>query len=75
MNEQRRKGIKAISDRLMSIRAELTSIKGDEDNSRDNMPPSMWGSEKFLSSEAASQSMEDADGAIKEAIDYLEDIG
>ena len=75
MNEQRRKGIKAISDRLMSIRAELTSIKGEEDNSRDNMSPSMWGSEKFLNSEAASESIENADGAIKEAIDYLEDIG
>lgn len=74
MNKARRKKIEEISDKLMELQADLQWVAEEEEEARDNMPESMEGSDRYTESEEASQAMEDADGAIQEAIDYLSDI-
>ena len=74
MNKARRKKIEEISDKLMELQADLQWVAEEEEEARDNMPESMEGSDRYAESEDASQAMEDADGAIQEAIDYLSDI-
>lgn len=74
MNKERRKKIKEISNKLMDLQADLQWIAEEEEEARDSMPESLEGSDRYTESEEASQAMEDADGAIQEAIDYLSDI-
>jgi hypothetical protein len=74
MNATRRKAIRAISDRLVEIQNELEYIMGEEEEARDNMPEILQDTERYALSEEASTTMEDADSAIQEAIDYLEDL-
>lgn len=74
MNKARRKAVEAVQDKLMELQADLQWIAEEEENARDAMPESMEGTDRYAESEDASQAMEDADGAIQEAIDYLSDI-
>ena len=74
MNKERRKKIKEISDKLMDLQADLQWVAEEEEEARDSMPESLEGSDRYTESEEASQAMENADGAIQEAIDYLSDI-
>lgn len=74
MNKARRKKIEEISDKLMALQADLQWVAEEEEEARDAMPESLEGSDRYTESEEASQAMEDADGAIQEAIDYLSDI-
>lgn len=64
MNKIRRKALQEIYDKLSDLREELETIKDEEDESRENMPENLQGSERYEQSEAAS-------GNIDEAMEYL----
>lgn len=74
MNARRRKELSRISDKLMEIQVELTSVLGEEQDAYDNTPESLQETDRYAESEEAISAMEDADGAIQEAIDYLSDL-
>mgnify|MGYP003541243317 CR=1 FL=1 len=64
MNKIRRKALQEIYDKLSDLREELEAIKDEEDESRENMPENLQGSERYEQSEIAS-------GNIDEAMEYL----
>lgn len=64
MNKIRRKALQEIYDKLSDLREELETIKDEEDESRENMPENLQGSERYEQSETAS-------GNIDEAMEYL----
>jgi hypothetical protein len=64
MNKIRRKALQEIFDKLSALSDELESIKEEEDESRENMPENLQGSERYEQSETAS-------GNIDEAMEYL----
>ena len=53
MNKIRRKALQEIFDKLSALSDELESIKEEEDESRENMPESLQGSERYEQSESA----------------------
>ena len=64
MNKIRRKALQEIYDKLSDLREELETIKDEEDESWENMPENLQGSERYEQSETAS-------GNIDEAMEYL----
>lgn len=64
MNKIRRKALQEIYDKLSDLREELETIKDEEDESQENMPENLQGSERYEQSETAS-------GNIDEAMEYL----
>lgn len=64
MNKIRRKALQEIYDKLSDLREELETIKDEEDESRENMPENLQGSERYEQSETAS-------GNIDETMEYL----
>lgn len=64
MNKIRRKALQEIYDKLSDLREELETINDEEDESRENMPENLQGSERYEQSETAS-------GNIDEAMEYL----
>lgn len=74
MNKERRKSIERIVDTLNEIQADLTSIRGDEEEAYDNLPEGIQSSERGDSMQEAIDAMDDADGSLQEAIDYLTEI-
>ena len=74
MNKARRKALEKISDKLMELQVDLQSVHDEEEEAYYNMPDSLQESERGDAMEEAISTMEDADGAIQEAIDYLSDL-
>lgn len=72
MNKLRRKALQDVFDKLSDLQEELTSIKDEEDESRDNMPESLQGSERYEQSETASYSIDEAIEYLSSACDSIE---
>lgn len=64
MNDTRRKALRKLAEKLEDIRAEIESLKDEEQEYRDSMPENLQGSERYEASE-------DADGNMDDAIEYL----
>ena len=89
MNKTRRQTIDKIKQRIAeeiptdiisSILEDIEAIKDEEQESLDNMPENLQGSERYEASEAAVDSLDEAYSALEElndniqnALDYLED--
>lgn len=74
MNKARRKALEKISDKLMELQVDLQYVHEEEEEAFDNMPESLQESERGDEMQEALSTMENADGAIQEAIDYLSDL-
>lgn len=74
MNKARRKALEKISDKLMELQVDLQYVHEEEEEAYDNMPEGLQYSERGDEMQEAISAMEDADGAIQEAIDYLSDL-
>lgn len=72
MNKLRRKSLQEIFDKLSDLREEIESIKDEEDESRENMPENLQGSERYEQSETASYNMDEAIEYISSACDSIE---
>jgi len=72
MNKLRRKSLQEIFDKLSDLREEIESIKDEEDESRENMPENLQGSERYEQSETASYNMDEAMEYISSACDSIE---
>lgn len=89
MNKTRRQAIDKIKQRIAeeiptdiisSILEDIEAIKDEEQESLDNMPENLQGSERYEASEAAVDSLDEAYSALEElndniqnALDYLDD--
>lgn len=65
MNKIRRKALQEIFDKL-------SALSEEEDESRENMPESLQGSERYEQSESASYSIDEAIESISSACDSIE---
>lgn len=74
MNKDRRKSIERIVDKINEIKADLTGVRNDEEEAYDNLPEGIQSSERGDSMQEAIEAMDDADGALQDAVDYLEEI-
>ena len=74
MNKDRRKSIEQIVDKINEIKADLTCVRNDEEEAYDNLPAGIQSSERGDSMQEAIEAMDDADGALQEAVDFLEEI-
>lgn len=72
MNNTRRKQLKAILEKLEDLKAELENVKYDEDDARDNIPESLWGTERYEKAEEACDNLEEAVSNLEEALEYIE---
>lgn len=72
MNKFRRKALQDIYDKITELQEELEAIKDEEDESRENMPENLQGSERYEQSETASSDMEEAIEYLSSACDSIE---
>lgn len=73
MNNTRRKEITSIIEQVEELKDKLENILADEDEYRDNMPENLWGSERYETSENASENLENVISSLGEAVEYLEE--
>ena len=74
MNKERRKSIERIVDKLYEIQADLAWVRNDEEEAYDNLPEGIQSSERGDAMQEAIDAMDNVDGSLQEAIDYLTDI-
>lgn len=74
MNNQRRKEIKKIIEKMYDIKTEIESVLSDEEFSFDNMPEGLQNSERGMNSEEAIDLLNEAIDNIEGSIENLEDI-
>lgn len=74
MNNERRKRIRDIINRLEEIKSSLEDVLSDEEWAFDNMPENLQGSTRGETMEETIDDMNDALDSIGEAIDTLGDI-
>lgn len=74
MNRERRNRLRTVITRLGSCADDLSAIKDDEDEARENTPENLQGGEAYCVSEEISDKIDTALSDIQEAVDTLEDI-
>ena len=74
MNKQRRQRIKEIAEQLDALHDELYDLAQEEDEAREAMPESFWGTERYEISEEASNALETAADLINDALEELSAI-
>ena len=64
MNNARRKKLQKIYDQLEELKEKLDFIIEDEQTALDNMPESMWETERFENMESGLESLEDVQNSF-----------
>ena len=64
MNNTRRKKLQKIYDQLEELKEELDFIIEDEQTALDNMPESMWETERYENMESGLESLEDVQNSF-----------
>ncbi len=72
MNKLRRKALQEVFDKLSDLREQVETIMQEEDESRENMPENLQGSERYEQSETASYSIDEAIEYLSSACDSIE---
>lgn len=74
MNKVRRTQIQRVSDSISNIIAEIETIRDEEDEARESMPENLVGSERYETSEAASDTLQDTIDLLEESVERLSEI-
>ena len=74
MNKVRRTQIQRVSDSISNIIAEIETIRDEEDEARESMPENLVGSERYETSEVASDTLQDAIDLLEESVERLSEI-
>ena len=74
MNNNRRKEIESVVKSLEILSGKIKELYDEEINYQDNMPENLLNSERYETSEAASDALESAKESIDEAVDLLREI-
>lgn len=64
MNNARRKELQKIYDQLEELKEKLDFIIEDEQTALDNMPESMWETERYENMESGLESLEDVQNSF-----------
>lgn len=64
MNNARRKKLQKIYDQLEELKEKLDFIIEDEQTALDNMPESMWETERYENMESGLESLEDVQNSF-----------
>ena len=73
MNKDRRTRLRAARKQLSDARDDIKIVNDEEDDARDTMPESLQGTERYESSEEASEHLEDAMDFIDKAIKLIQE--
>ena len=74
MNKARRTQLQRVSASISNIIAEVEVIRDEEDEARESMPENLVGSERYETSEIASDTLQDAIDLLEEAVERLSEI-
>lgn len=74
MNRERRKKIKEIAGKLKECSTDLSFVKDEEDEARENIPENLQDGEAYCTSEEYSDKIEDAISDLDAVVESLEDI-
>ena len=74
MNKDRRQELAGICIRLGGVLSDLEALQAEEENSRDNTPENLQGTERYEESEAACDALADAVDGLNTAIDAISQI-
>ncbi len=74
MNKVRRTQIQRVSDSISNIIAEIETIRDEEDETRESMPENLVGSERYETSEVASDTLQDTIDLLEESVERLSEI-
>lgn len=72
MNNQRRKTLEEIHNKIADLRDLLEEVKDEEECYRDNMPENLQSSARYEIAENACDNMDSAISSLEEALDYIE---
>jgi len=73
MNKERRKSLKEIAEQLEILKDALEEVMANEEEARDNIPESLWESERYEKAEAACENLSYAIDSLEEVFDYIEE--
>lgn len=73
MNNARRKQIRKISDQISELLEVLREIQEEEEEARDSMPESLWGSERYEKADSACDCLAEAADGMEEVLEKLEE--
>ena len=74
MNKVRRTQIQRVSDSISNIIAEIETIRDEEDEARESMPENLVDSERYETSEVASDTLQDTIDLLEESVERLSEI-
>lgn len=74
MNKVRRTQIQRVSDSISNIIAEIETIRDEEDEARESMPENLVGSERYETSEVASDTLQDTIDLLEESVERLSEM-
>lgn len=72
MNANRRARIAAIIGQLEALESQITSIREEEEEARDNIPKALAQGERAMAAAEAVDSLESAETSIQELMDFLD---
>ena len=72
MNNDRRKRIDAVKEKLNDLISEIETLYDEEEEYRDNIPENMQGGDRYQMAEAAADNLQSAIDSAEEAVEYLE---
>lgn len=73
MNEQRRKGLRAVINKLEEARNTIESLKDEEQDAYDNLPEGVQSGERGDTMMEAIDNLDCAVSSIEDAIGYVDD--
>lgn len=72
MNNNRRKGLRAIVVQLEELKGSLEDLMSEEEEYRDNIPENLQVSEKFEAAESACDALQESLDALDEVLSSIE---
>lgn len=72
MNNTRRKQIQVIIDKLVALQEDLERIQDEEQEAFDNIPESLWETERYEMNEEAIENLDTAKDSLDTLLEYLE---
>ena len=73
MNAKRRKALEKVIGKINEAKDELVALKEEEEESRDNTPEGLQGSERYEKTEYACEALEEAVGLIEGGVSMIEE--
>lgn len=73
MNKTRRASIKKILETVRSVEADLNTTRDAEQVALDNMPESMWDTDRYAAMEEAVENLDCAVDSFYDLVSYLEE--